>query len=54
MDTVFCSQMSARGNDCFSGRQGSDLAHNLAALGENCGPSGAMNCTIDSTTAEQR
>ena len=54
MDDVFGCEPSARGDHGVPGRKIPNLAHDLTALGENSGPTGAMNGAIHSTAAQQR
>ena len=51
---VLCREPSARRDHGFSGRQSSNLAHDLTALGENGRAAGTMDRTVNSAAAEKR
>jgi len=53
MNDVFRGQMSALSNDRIPGRQCSDFAHDLSALGEDGWASRAMNRTVDSPATQK-
>jgi hypothetical protein len=54
MDHMLCSQPSTACDYSLPRGQAADLAHNLPALGEDGSAAGAMNCSIDSTSAQER
>jgi hypothetical protein len=53
VDHVLCGQASAGSDYSFSCWQASNLAHDLPAFGEYCGPTGSVNGAIYSASAQK-
>jgi len=52
VEHVFCSKISAGGDDSFSRRQATNLTHDLPAFGENGRPADSMNGAIHAASAQ--